>query len=372
MDEEGYIYITGRLKEIIIRGGEKISPREVDEALLDHPDVLQAVAFAVPHVSLGEDVAAAVILKANATVTANDLRQGLFGRLAEFKIPNKILIVDEIPKGPTGKVQRIGLADKLSGQLQDSYTAPRNSTEELLAGIFKEVLGNKLTGVHENFFSAGGDSLSGARVISKVRSLLLCDLPITMLFRYPTIAELAHEIIQNARLERSAIPRRKDSAFSPLSLAQQRLWLVEQLEPEHSINNVIRTLHLRGYLDQTALEFGINKIIERHEILRTTFSVHDGEAMQNIAPHLPFALTTIDLKHLSPDQQKDEAMRIAKNEAHHSFELARSPLMRAVLLQLGQQEHVLIITLHHIIYRWLVHGGFQPGIRNLLPFNLAE
>ena len=185
----------------------------------------------------------------------------------------------------------------------------------------------------------------------------LCDLPITTLFRYPTIAELAHEIIQNARPERPTIPQRKDRAFSPLSLAQQRLWFVEQLEPEHSINNVIRTLHLRGYLDQTALEFGINKIIERHEILRTTFSVHDGEAMQNIAPHLPFTLTTIDLKHLSPDQQKDEAKRIAKNEAHHSFELARPPLMRAALLQLGQQEHVLIITLHHII-----SDGWSMGV----------
>lgn len=349
MDAEGYLYITGRLKEIINRGGEKVSPREVDEALLDHPGVLQAVAFAVPHDSLGEDVAAAVVLTENATVTANELRQGLFGRLAEFKIPNRILIVDEIPKGPTGKVQRIGLAGKLAGQFQDSHIAPRNTTEEVLAGIFKEVLDNKLIGVHENFFSAGGDSLSGARVISKVSTRFHCELPITTLFRYPTIAELAQKISQNTRPERPAILQGKDRTFSPLSLAQQRIWFVEQLEPEHSLNNVSRTLHLRGYLDQAALEFGINRIIDRHEILRTTFSVHDSEAMQDIASYLPFSITALDLNHLSPDQQKIEATRIARIEAHHSFDLARPPLMRAVLLQLGQQEHVLIITLHHII-----------------------
>ncbi len=357
MDEDGYLYITGRLKEIIIRGGEKISPREVDEALLDHPDVLQAVAFALHHDSLGEDVAAAVVLKEDSTLTANELRQGLFGRLAEFKIPNRILIVNEIPKGPTGKVQRIGLADKMAGQFQDGYTAPRNTTEELLAAMFKEVLGDKLIGVHDNFFSAGGDSLSGARVISKVRSLFLCDLPITALFRYPTISELARIVSQNAQPETPTIPQRKDRAFSPLSLAQQRLSFLEQLGPEHSINNIIKTLHLRGYLDQAALEIGINKIIGRHEILRTTFSVHEGEAMQDIAPHFPFTVMTIDLKHLSPDQQKDEAKRIASIEAHHSFDLARPPLIRAVLLQLGQQEHVLIITLHHIIA-----DGWSRGI----------
>lgn len=336
IDEEGYLYITGRLKEIINRGGEKVSPREVDEALLDHTDVFQAIAFAVPHESLGEAVAAAVVLKVNATVTAQELRRWLFGRLAEFKIPNRILIVDEIPKGPTGKMQRVGLADKLAGQFQDSHIAPRNATEELLAEIFMEVLGNKLIGVNENFFSAGGDSLSGARVISRVRSMFLRDLPVTMLFHYPTIAELAQEISRNAQPESPAILQRKDGTYPLLSLTQQRLWFIEQLEPENSINNVTRTVHLHGYLDQAALEYGINKIIGRHEILRTSFAAHDGQAVQYIAQYLPFNITTIDLIHLSQDQQKDETKRIARNEAHHSFNLAHLPLMRVALLQLGQ------------------------------------
>lgn len=113
MDDEGYLTITGRLKEIINRGGEKISPREVDEVLMDHPAIQQAVTFAMPHPKLGEDVAAAVVLREGSSATERDIRDFAAGRLADFKVPRKVLVLDEIPKGATGKLQRIGLADKL-------------------------------------------------------------------------------------------------------------------------------------------------------------------------------------------------------------------------------------------------------------------
>jgi oxalate---CoA ligase len=112
-DADGYVSLTGRLKEIINRGGEKVSPREVDEALMDHPAVLQVVTFAVPHDKLGEDIAAAVVLREGATATEGELRSFLSERLAAFKTPRKILFLAEIPKGATGKLQRIGLAQKL-------------------------------------------------------------------------------------------------------------------------------------------------------------------------------------------------------------------------------------------------------------------
>src|SRR4051812_12480745 len=113
LDEDGYVTITGRLKELINRGGEKVSPREVDEALLEHPDVEQAVAFAVPHATLGEDVAAAVVLRSDAAVSDAGLRTFVGARLAAHKVPRRIVRVDTLPKGPTGKLQRIGLADRL-------------------------------------------------------------------------------------------------------------------------------------------------------------------------------------------------------------------------------------------------------------------
>ena len=217
MDQDGYLYITGRLKEIINRGGEKVSPREVDEALLDHYDVLQAVTFAVPHDSLGEDVAAAVIMKTNTAVTANELRQSLFGRLAEFKIPSTVLIIDEIPKGPTGKVQRIRLADKLAPYFRQAYAVPRDTVEEVLMAIFEEILGNEGFGIHDNFFNLGGDSLSGSQVIAQAHSLFQCELPITILFRFPSVAELAKEISQHISPERLALMTEMLSNIDALS-----------------------------------------------------------------------------------------------------------------------------------------------------------
>jgi acyl-CoA synthetase (AMP-forming)/AMP-acid ligase II len=113
MDAEGYLTITGRLKEIINRGGEKVSPREVDEILMDHPAVAQVVTFAIPHDKLGEEVGAAVVLREGASLTDRELRDFAAQRLADFKVPRKVLILEEIPKGATGKLQRIGLAQKL-------------------------------------------------------------------------------------------------------------------------------------------------------------------------------------------------------------------------------------------------------------------
>jgi hypothetical protein len=204
LDAEGYLFLTGRLKEIINRGGEKVSPREVDEALLEHPAVAQAVAFAVPHATLGEDVAAAVVLRAGASATGNEIREFSFGRLAGFKVPSVVLVVDAIPKGPTGKLQRIGLADKLRDRLATVYVAPRDDVEVLLADTWREVLGRESVGVQDNFFVIGGDSLRGARVMARVNELFAIDLPVSTAFRQPTVEQLARRVREVATPARLA------------------------------------------------------------------------------------------------------------------------------------------------------------------------
>ncbi len=201
MDAERYVFLTGRLKEIINRGGEKVSPREVDEALLEHPAVGQAVAFAVQHETLGEDIAAAVVLRAGANETGEQIRAFLFGRLAEFKIPSQLVIVDAIPKGATGKVQRIGLEEKLKDQLKPVFVTPRDATEARVAGIFAEVLGSGEVGAFCNFFSLGGDSLRGFQALARVRDQLQVDLSILDLFKAPTAALLAAQIGRSPRLQ---------------------------------------------------------------------------------------------------------------------------------------------------------------------------
>jgi len=191
IDPDGYLFITGRLKEIINRGGEKIQPREIDEALMDIAGVSQAVAFAVPHRTLGEDLVVAVVLSAESGLTESSIRSGAFERLADYKVPSQVVIVDEIPRGSTGKLQRIGLAELLGDQLDRHYVAPRNDLEQAVSDVFTEVLGVDRIGINDNFFALGGDSIRGTQVIGRLRSAMHVELPIVTLFHEPTVARLS-------------------------------------------------------------------------------------------------------------------------------------------------------------------------------------
>lgn len=202
LDADRYLFITGRLKEIINRGGEKISPREVDEALLDHPAVAQATAFAIPHATLGEDLVAAVIVRVGMAVDETALREHLFGKLADFKVPSRIVFLDEIPKGATGKIQRTSLHEMLAARLVPAFAAPQTEDERFLACLFGEVLGCERVGVNDNFFALGGDSLRGAQVISRINRDRGLEMPIPTLFQHPTVAQLtgAMEAAQQVRM----------------------------------------------------------------------------------------------------------------------------------------------------------------------------
>ena len=194
LDGEGYLFITGRLKELINRGGEKIAPREIDEVLLAYPGVRQAVAFAVPHPSLGENIAAAVVLKEGAVGCEAVLREFALDRLPAFKVPSRIILVNDVPKGPTGKIQRIGLADRLAAALVVAYEAPASDMERLVAATICEVLGREVVGRHDNFFSLGGDSLRATQVLTRLGQSLGFQIPVPAIFRCPTPALLANKL----------------------------------------------------------------------------------------------------------------------------------------------------------------------------------
>ena len=194
LDKDGYLFITGRLKEIINRGGEKISPREVDDVILQHPAVAQAVTFGVPHPTLGEEVAAAVVLRPQAQASVNELRRFVATTLAEFKVPRQIVFVDAIPLGATGKIARNGLSEKLADRLKSESRAPQNEFQHAVAAIFGEVVGVDQIGANDDFFDLGGDSVRAFQVISRIRARFDVNLSIATVFAKSTVAELADEI----------------------------------------------------------------------------------------------------------------------------------------------------------------------------------
>jgi acyl-CoA synthetase (AMP-forming)/AMP-acid ligase II/acyl carrier protein len=206
-DEDRFLYLTGRSKEMINRGGEKIAPREIDEVLLEHPDVAQAVAFAMPDESLGEEVAAAVVRRPNAGVAERDLQDFVAARLSDHKIPRRVVFVDEIPKGPTGKLQRIGLADVL--EIANSATAPASpppetpasDNEAALADLWREVL--RVTEIEPDatFLQLGGDSMLAAQLIARIRERWGIDVKMVDFFDAPTVGQMA-QVLDTRLVER--------------------------------------------------------------------------------------------------------------------------------------------------------------------------
>jgi oxalate---CoA ligase len=230
VDQDGYVFITGRLKELINRGGEKIAPREIDEALLAHPAVRQAVAFAVPHPSLGEDIAAAVVTQDVADAqpcSEAALRAFLFDRLSAHKVPSRIILVDSLPVGPSGKIQRIGLADRLAACLHVAYDAPASGCEQRVAATIGELLGLARVGRHDNFFALGGDSLRAAQVMMRLEHTLAVELPAALLFRLPTPA------LMGQQLEQLLAAREIDLLAAALANlpAHQRATLIDDAQP---------------------------------------------------------------------------------------------------------------------------------------------
>ncbi|HEX2093748.1 MAG TPA: condensation domain-containing protein, partial [Longimicrobiaceae bacterium] len=286
------------------------------------------------------------------------LRTRLGERLPEYMVPSAFVVLDSLPLNANGKLDRRALpAPELSAG--EGYVAPRTPTEELLCAIWSEVLGAERVGVEESFFTLGGHSLLAMRVVSGVRRSLGVEVPLRALFEAPTVAVLAGRVDALLRAGGAAalpaIERAPRGGRLPLSFAQQRLWLVDRLEPESAAYNMPFALRLRGALDGGALRRSLDALVRRHETLRTVFAEHEGAPVQVIHPVGSVTLETVDLRG-APDAGA-EAERLAEAEALRPFDLAGGPLLRSTLLRLGEDDHVLLFTLHHI-----VSDGWSTGV----------
>jgi thioesterase domain-containing protein/acyl carrier protein len=225
VDTDGYLFIVGRLKEIINCGGEKIVPCEVEEALLEYPAIAQVVAFAMPHAQLGEDVAVAIVLHEDASATATEIREFAAARLADFKVPRQVIFVDQIPQGATGKVQRSGLAERLGllvpqaqATAKTTITAPRTPIEVELARIWAQILGLEGVGIYDDFFELGGHSLQAVSLFTTIEHVTGKKLPLATLLQAPTVAQLANLLCQDggATSRSSLVPIQPVGSKPPL------------------------------------------------------------------------------------------------------------------------------------------------------------
>jgi amino acid adenylation domain-containing protein len=370
LDHEGYLFITGRRKEIINRGGEKIAPLEVDAVLMEHPAVAQAVTFAVPDIRLGEEVAAAVVLRPNTVATDSNIRQFAASRLASWKVPRQVLIVEGLPKSPSGKLQRLGLAERLGlmsfeavqSAKPSNYTAPRTPVEEMLVGVWTHLLNVGRLGIYDDFFTLGGDSILAMQLIARVREAMHIEFSFLSFFEAPTVAGMARSIETASQTTQghSVLPLQCMPRDGPLlaSYAQQRLWFLEQLGLSRHAYHLLEVRRLHGPLQVTTLTQSLQEITRRHEVLRTTFVTIEGRPHQVIGPAASLPLPVVELRELPEDEREAQVHVLALEEATRPFNLAEGPLIRATLIRLADEEHVLLLTMHHIVSDGWSHGVF--------------
>ena len=354
-DDEGYLFLVGRSREMINRGGEKITPREIDEVLLEHPAVAEAITFAVPHPTLGEDVAAAIVLRPRAKATKKNIQQFAMARLAEFKVPRQLLFLKELPKSATGKVRRVGLAVKLglaNGiDPAQAFVAPRTPLENVLAGIWADVLRRDKVGIHDDFFALGGDSLLAAQALICIYETMQLNVEVSGLFDAPTVAEMAEHLEKllqagSAKQPSSNIARASEEVLPPASPAQERLWSLHRALPDMPFFNVFYVLRLTSSVDAAILQRALDEIVRRHEILRTTFAGAAERLVQVIAPRLTVPLEVADFRTLSKSRKENAGRRIVKEELLHCFDLEGGPLFRTRLLRLADEESLLLLSMH--------------------------
>ena len=364
--------------------GFRIELGEVEAVLGQHPAVRESVVV-VREDAPGEKRLVAYVVGRQGPVPAeSELRGFLKEQLPDYMVPSAFVLLEALPLTPSGKVDRRALPapDQVRPELGGAFLAPRTPVEEVLAGIWADVLRLEEVGVHDNFFELGGHSLLATQIMSRLCRTFQVELPLRTLFATPTVAGLADVLETTARAKRGLqtppiLPVSRGGTL-PLSFAQERLWFLAQLEPDSSAYHIPAAFRLTGALNVTALEQSLNEIVRRHEALRTTLASVDGSPVQIIAESRTGPLRALDLS-ASPQAEREAAVRHLLNaEAQRPFNLAHDLPLRATLLRLGEQEHVLLLVMHHITFdAWslgvflrelaVLYGTFSAGQPSPLP-----
>ncbi len=368
----GDIEYLGRTDHQVKIRGFRIELEEIGNVLKQHPFIKDTVVL-VREDSPGEKrLVAYVASDNNAAFTARELAGFLKERLPDYMIPSAFVMLEKLPLTPNGKIDRKALPTPEQthiGILHD-FVPPKTRIQSMLAKAMQEIVSIDRVGIHDNFFELGGDSIKAAIFINRVQEKLDKSVPVKAVFLAPTLEELADyltdhypEAVRHLEADDSvqgrarAIKRIPRQGNLPLSFAQQRLWFLDKLEPGSPFYNISGAVRLSGCLNEKALGNCVNEVVRRHEILRTTFTNSDGRAAQVISPAQMIQIPVIELKHLSDEKISSEIQRLADEESRTPFDLEKGPLIRASLLRISDQEHIFLLSMHHII-----SDGWSVGI----------
>jgi len=385
---DGQIEYLGRTDFQVKIRGFRIELGEIENVLIQHdlilsaivmaredtPGVQQLVAYVVPE-ETGDDVKEEVhIIESRQTKELiPELHGYLKERLPDYMVPTVFVVLNRFPLTPSGKVNRRELPapNRESIQRDQEFVAPRTPEEKILAGIWKQVLGLTQISVHDNFFKLGGHSLLATQVVSRTRKVFDLDIPLRFIFDLPTIEEFADAIkrlkLKANKLQQLSFTRIPRDGDLPLSFGQQRLWFLDQLEPDSPVYNIPDAIKVNGHLSVQALQESLNYIVQRHEVLRTTFQTMDGKPVLIIEPVLRYEIPIIDLSAVPEREKQHEVHNIIVEESRKPFDLAVSPLFRVSLLKMNDEEWVILFTLHHIISDGWSSGVLINEIAHLYP-----
>jgi amino acid adenylation domain-containing protein len=380
------IEYLGRIDNQVKIRGFRIELGEIETILSQHGDV-QACCVIPREDTLGDKrLIAYVVAHQDCTPTMAELRQHLKAKLPEYMMPTAFVILESLPLTPNGKVDRRALpAPDLYSEQKNKYVAPRTPIEEILIQIWAQVLKLEQVGIYDNFFELGGHSLLATQLVSRIRNIFQVELPLRELFAKATVAELAQligqlqvETLHVTSLSSPPILRRAENSDLPLSYAQQRLWFLDQLNPNSAFYNIPTALRLVGTLNIAALEQSLIEIIHRHEALRTNFITVDGQPNQVIREHfdkLPSTssgrrsasqgtgnreqgiLSIVELQHLPALEKEIALQQLVQKQAIQAFNLADEPLVRVALVVLSETKYALLVCMHHI-----VSDGWSMGV----------
>ncbi|MEH1869056.1 MAG: amino acid adenylation domain-containing protein [Nostoc sp.] len=344
---DGNIEFLGRIDDLVKVRGFRVELGEVEAVLSKHPQIKQAVAKVFGQSAREKYLVAYFVPIQGQTLTIEELRNFIQDQLPDYMIPSAFVQMESFPLTPNGKVNRRALSEPTTSrpELAQTFVAPRTPTEEILAGIWRDVLGLEQVGIYDNFFNLGGHSLLATQVISLTRKAFKIELSLRSLFESPAIATLAKTVETASQQETlpEIVPLRSPNATQPISLTQLEFWFFEQFYPGNPVYNLPLIYRVTGSLDVKALEESLREIVRRHETLRTTFKVENGQVVYVISPEPVFDFVVIDVQNIS------EAKRQAEKEIKQPFDLAWGPLLRSKLWRLSETEHLLVVTTHHIV-----------------------